>query len=73
MSGLRQRRLLLHGCPFATICTVVTICTSAGIASAVAPGGGGILLVLVALGLWATRRVGNPAERLVPGRVAQLV
>ena len=63
--GNTLRGLLLYGYAFATIGTI------AGIAAYVSFGAGAILLVLVALGLWHSRRVETPAERLVSGRVPQ--
>jgi hypothetical protein len=73
LGGLRQtlfmgntlRGLLLYGYAFATIGTI------AGIAAIVSFGAAALLLVLVLLGLWHARRAEKPAERLVPGRVAQ--
>ncbi|GAA2150121.1 hypothetical protein GCM10009844_30700 [Nocardioides koreensis] len=65
LGGLRQtlfmgntlRGLLLYGYAFATIGTI------AGIAAIVSLVGAGLLLVLVALGIWHARRVQEPAGR----------
>ena len=61
--GNTLRGLLLYGYAFATIGTI------AGIAAVVSFVGAGALLVLVALGLWHARRVGQSAERRLPGAV----
>jgi hypothetical protein len=63
--GNTLRGLLLYGYAFATIGTI------AGFAAIVSFAGAGILLVLVALGLWHARRAERPAEQLVPSRVHQ--
>jgi hypothetical protein len=63
--GNTLRGLLLYGYAFATIGTI------AGIAAIVSFVGAGILLVLVALGMWHARRAEQSAERLVPSRVHQ--
>jgi hypothetical protein len=71
LAGLRQslfmgntlRGLLLYGYAFATIGTI------AGIAAIGAFGAGALLLVLVGLGLWHSRRVEHTAERFAPGAV----
>jgi hypothetical protein len=63
--GNTLRGLLLYGYAFATIGTI------AGIAAFVSFGGGVLLLVLVGLGLWHARRVGQIAERPVTARTFQ--
>ena len=63
--GNTLRGLLLYGYAFATIGTI------AGIAAYVSFGGGVLLLMLVALGLWHARRAGQTAERPVAARTLQ--
>jgi hypothetical protein len=63
--GNTLRGLLLYGYAFATMGTI------AGIAAISAWVAGGITLVLVALGLWHSRRVEHTAERTVPAPVLQ--
>jgi hypothetical protein len=65
--GSTLRGLLLYGYAFATIGTI------AGIAAIVSFVTAAALLVLVVLGYRHARRVEQPAERLVPGRVPQPV
>jgi hypothetical protein len=65
LDGNTLRGLLLYGYAFATIGTI------AGFAAITAFVGAGVLLVLVALGLWHARRAEESAERPVTGRVAQ--
>ena len=60
--GNTLRGLLLYGYAFATMGTI------AGIAAIGSFAGGGVLLVLVGLGLWHARKVGQVADRPVGTR-----